>query len=70
MEANIEFIPNPDFPDEFANMIKKAALAQAKEYLEQIHGGETPIQISADELEAKAKQIAINMQEEFQKIER
>lgn len=67
MGANIEFTPNPDFPDEFAKMIKKAARAQAKEHLEQIHGKGTPIRISTDELEAKAKRIATHMQDEFRK---
>ena len=62
-----EFIPNPDFQDEFAKMIKSAALAQAKEHLAQIHEEGESIQLSTDELEAKAKRIAAHMQDEFRK---
>jgi len=70
MGATIEFTPNPDFPDEFAEMIKKAALEKAKEHLTQIHGEDVPIHISTDELEVQAKRIATNMQDEFRKIGR
>ena len=62
-----EFIPNPNFKDEFAEMIKSVALAKAKDHLAQIHGDTTSIQFSTGELEAEAKRIATHMQNELRK---
>ena len=68
MTASFEFKPNPDFPDEFAEMIKKAALAKAKEHTDQIYGSNTQVNVSTDELEADAKRIATDMQDKFRKL--
>jgi hypothetical protein len=68
MGANIEFTPNPDFPEEFAQMIKKAALEKVEEQLEQFEGGASQIHISTDKLEEEAKRIATDMQDKFHKM--
>ena len=68
MGVTIKFTPNPDFPGEFAEMIKKAALAEAKEHTDRIYGSDTPVNFSTDELEGGAKRIANKMQDEFEKL--
>jgi hypothetical protein len=69
MTTSFEFKPNPDFPDEFAEMLKKAALAKAKEHTDQILGSNTPVNFSTDELEVDAKRIATEMQDKFRKLD-